>query len=403
MRQAADVGAALTSAISSDVSRVKERMLRELNVQLLDKLAGSLSESIENTMDSESFRNVVMEASEGFVAAVDALAASVIDNTFISWSKEVSVHHEDVDDVLRHVGQARLRQLEVVRLRLKERREINPGVDSAATNEAGSALRVHFKDSWASVAEPFQDGAADESRTRQVQRRNMLAADALQKLQNNLHSQKHTALAAASKEMAGLHEKAIAVLQKRKQQEADDARDSVQRKLEDSRRAAVEAVHARARDDLEKELEQLRARNQRESEYALTAIERDLDQECDASVEALKQSGLIATERLKVEAQLAADELRRECLDAAERAHKVDIKKREAGAIIRHSEGAYEISSELDSHRLQHQEAMEKILSNWRRENDRGLQVLHDLFAKDASWALDSGFRVKVRDGFGGS
>ena len=144
VRQAADVGAALTSAISSDVSRVKERMLRELNVHLLNKLATSLSESIDNTMDSESFRNVVMEASEGFVAAVDALAASVIDNTFISWSKEVSVHHEDVDDVLRHVGQARLRQLEVVRLRLKERREINPGIDSAATNDAGSALRVHI-------------------------------------------------------------------------------------------------------------------------------------------------------------------------------------------------------------------------------------------------------------------
>ncbi len=72
-----------------------------------------------------------------------------------------------------------------------------------------------------------------------------------------------------------------------------------------------------------------------------------------------------------------------------------------SGAIIRHSESANKVSSELDNHRLQHQEAMEKILSNWRRENDRGLQVLHDLFAKDALWPLDSGFRVKVCVGRG--
>jgi hypothetical protein len=37
----------------------------------------------------------------------------------------------------------------------------------------------------------------------------MLAADALQKLQQNFQKQKHAALTAASREMAGLHEKAI--------------------------------------------------------------------------------------------------------------------------------------------------------------------------------------------------
>ena len=396
-RQAADVGAALTKAISHDILRVKENLTRGLNLQVLDRLAGSLSDNIEVAMDSEAFRNVVMEASEGFVAAVDALASSVIDKAFISWSHEVSAHPDDVDDVLRQVGKSRLHQLEVVRLRLKDRRDSANVTDAAPDHAASHSLRVHFKDSWASVAEPFHDGAEDEAHLRQQQRRNMLAADAMQKLQHNLQKQKQAALASAGKEMAGLHEKAIAVLQKRKLHEADEARASVQRKLEESRRAEVEAVHARARADLENELEQLQARNQRESEYALSAIERQLDQESDVAVEALKQAGLISTQRLKVEAQLAADELRRECLDAAERAHAQTVKKREAGAIIRHSEESHEVSSELDSQRLQHQEAMEKILANWRRENDRGLQVLHDLFAKDASWALDSGFRIKVR------
>jgi hypothetical protein len=394
-KQAADVGAALTAAITADISRVKESMTRQLNVEVLDKLAGSLSESIDQVMDLESFRNVVMEASEGFVAAVDALAGSVIDKTFIAWSKEASVHHDDVDDVLRQVGQSRLRQLDVLRSRLKERRHIS-SVNGVSDNVSEQTLRVHFKDSWASVAEPIHDNADEEAHSRKQQRRSMLAADALQKLQQNFQKQKNAALTAASKEMTGLHEKAIVVLQKRKQQEADDARASVQKKLEESRRAEVEALHARARSDLEIELEQLRERNMRESEYALNAIEQELDQECDAAIETLKQAGVLATERLKVEAQLAADELRKECLDAAERTHKGEIKKREAGAIVKHSEGAQEVSSEIDFQRLQHQEAMEKILSNWRRENDRGLQVLHDLFAKDAAWALDSGFRMKV-------
>ncbi len=394
-RQAADVGAALTAAISADILRVKENMTRQLNAQVLGQLAGALSESIDQAMDAESFRNVVMEASEGFVAAVDALAGSVIDKTFIVWSKEVSAYPDDVDEVLRQVGQSRLRQLDTLRSRIKERQQ-HPAECSSTQIVPEHSLRVHFKDSWASVAEPFHDCSEEETRTRQHQRRNMLAADALQKLQQNFQKQKHTAIAAASKEMAGLHEKAIAVLQKRKQQEADDARASVQKKLEETRRAEVEAVHSRARSDLETELEQLRVRNLRESEFALHAMEQELDHECDAAIETMQQAGLIATERLKVEAQLAADELRKECLDAAERAHKGDVKKREAGAIIRHSEGAQEVTNELDFHRLQHQEAMEKILSNWRRENDRGLQVLHDLFAKDAAWALDSGFRAKV-------
>jgi hypothetical protein len=391
-RQAADVGAALSSAISANISRVKDNMIRQLNVQVLEKLAVSLTDSIERTMDSESFRNVVMEASEGFVAAVDALAASVVDKTFILWTKDVHAHPDDVEEVLQQVGQARLRQLDALRSRIKER-HLND-VPSYATAEQG--LRVHFKDSWASVAEPALENSEEEAHARHQNRRNILAADALQKLQQNFQKQKHTALTTASKEMAGLHEKAIAVLQKRKQQEADDARAQVQRKLEETRRAEVEAVHSRARADLEDELEQLRARNVRESEFAVNAMERELDQECDAAIETLKQAGLIATERLKVEAQLAADELRKECLDAAERAHKGEVKRREAGAIVRHSETAQEVSSELDFQRLQHQEAMEKILSNWRRENDRGLQVLHDLFAKDAAWALDSGFRMKV-------
>ncbi len=396
-KQAAEVGAALTKAISADIHRAKEHMTRGLNVQVLDALAGSLASNIELTMDSESFRNVVMEASEGFVAAIDALAASVIDKTFISWSQDVSVHPDDVNDILQQMGKSRLHQLEIVRSRLKERRDNSRTIDSAPDNSASANLRVHFKDSWASVAVPTNDGSEDNSHTRQQQRRTMLAADAMQKLQLNLQKQKQAALASASKEMAGLHEKAIAVLQKRKQNEADEARANVQKKLEESRRAEVEAVHARARSDLENELEQLRARNQRESEYALSAMEKQLDQECDAAVDALKQAGMIATERLKVEAQLAADELRRECLDAAERAHSQNVKKKEAGAIVRHSEESHEVSNELDNLRLQHQEAMEKILANWRRENDRGLQVLHDLFAKDASWALDSGFRMKVR------
>jgi hypothetical protein len=395
-RQAADVGAALTAAISTDIVRVKERMTHDLNVEVMEKLAGSLSDSIEHTMDCESFRNVVMEASEGFVAAVDALAASVIDKTFIIWSRDVGACQDDVDDVLQHVSGARLRQLEVVRSRLKERRDAAPAPDGNSDALPNQRFRVHFKDSWASVASSLREGAEDDAHARQQQRRNMQAADALQKLQHNLQQQKHAALAAASKEMAGLHEKAIAVLQKRKQQELNDARASVQRKLDDSRRAEVESVHARARADLENELEQLRARHQRESEYALSAMERELDDSCDAAVNALIQAGKVATERLKVEAQLASDQLRQESLDAAERAHKINVKKRESGAIIKHGEDLGEVSSELNAARLQHQEAMEKILSNWRRENDRGLQLLHDLFAKDASWALGSGFKTKV-------
>ncbi len=395
-KQAAEVGAALTNAISCSISHTKDRMIHGLNVQVLDVLAGSLASSIELSMDCESFRTVVMEASEGFVAAVDALAASVIDKTFISWAQDVSAHPDDVDDVLQQVGRSRLHQLEVIRSRLKERREHARTTGTSPDNISSQSLRVHFKDSWASVAAPANDGADDSAHSRQQQRRTMLAADAMQKLQHSLQKQKHAALANASKEMAGLHEKAIAVLQKRKQHEAEEARSCVQKKLEESRRAEVEAVHARARADLEDELEQMRARNQRESEFALHAIERQLDQECDAALEALKQAGMVATERLKVEAQVAADELRRECLDAAERAHAQTVKKKEAGAIIRHSEEAHEVSSEVDSLRLQHQDAMEKILANWRRENDRGLQVLHDLFAKDAAWALDSGFRMKV-------
>jgi len=395
-RQAADVGAALSSAITADISRVKERMRRDLNVDVLGKLAGALSVSIDQAMDCEAFRNVVLEASEGFVAAVDALAASVIDKTFIAWSRDVGAHPDDVEEVLQHVSDSRLRQLELVRCRLKERRDAAPAADGSSDGGTGQSFRVHFKDSWASVAASMCDGGEDDPHARQNQRRQMQAADALQKLQHNLQQQKHTALAAASKEMTSLHEKAIAVLHKRKQQESNDARASVQRKLDESRRAEVESLHARARADLEKEMEQLRARHMRESEFALNAMEQELDDGCDAAVEALRQAGRVATERLKVEAQLASDLLRQECLDAAERAHKNDVKKREAGAIIRHSEGSHEVSSDMNALRLQHQEAMEKILANWRRENDRGLQLLHDLFAKDASWALGSGFKAKV-------
>jgi hypothetical protein len=371
-------------------------MIRELNFQILEQLADSLSDSVEHTMDCDSFKNVVMEASEGFVAAVDSLASSVIDKTVISWAAGACVRSEDVDEVLRQVGQSRLRQLELIRSKLKERRDVASVANSATDSSCSHSLRVHFKDSWASVAAPLSECADEDSQSRQQHRRSMLAADTVQKLQSNLQRQKQAALAAASKEMSSLHEKAVATLEKRKLREAEDARANVQKKLEDSRRAEVEAVHARARADLESELEQLRARNQRESEYALNAMEAELDRECDVAVEALSRAGLVATERLKVEAQLSADQLRQECLDAAERAHKLDIKKRESGAIIKHSEDSHEVSKELDSLRLQHQEAMEKILSNWRRENDRGLQVLHDLFAKDASWALDSGFRMKV-------